>query len=35
VLGYEHPEGDDRAGSPMFLRQEALLKEFLSGGEGA
>jgi probable rRNA maturation factor len=35
VLGYEHPEGDDRAGSPMFIRQEALLKEFLSGGEGA
>jgi probable rRNA maturation factor len=35
VLGYEHPEGEDRAGSPMFLRQEALLKEFLSGGEGA
>ncbi|HEX6370992.1 MAG TPA: rRNA maturation RNase YbeY [Longimicrobium sp.] len=35
VLGYEHPEGDDRAGSPMFVRQEALLREFLSGGEGA
>lgn len=35
VLGYEHPEGDDRAASPMFVRQEALLKEFLSGGEGA
>lgn len=35
VLGYEHPEGDDRAGSPMFARQEALLKEFLSGGAGA
>jgi probable rRNA maturation factor len=35
VLGYEHPEGEDRAGSPMFVRQEALLKEFLSGGEGA
>jgi probable rRNA maturation factor len=35
VLGYEHPDGDDRAGSPMFARQEALLKEFLSGGEGA
>ena len=35
VLGYEHPEGDDRAGSPMFVRQEALLKELLSGGEGA
>ena len=35
VLGYEHPEGEDRAGSPMFVRQEALLREFLSGGEGA
>jgi probable rRNA maturation factor len=32
VLGYEHPEGDDRAASPMFARQEALLREFLSGG---
>lgn len=35
VLGYDHPEGEDRAGSPMFLRQEALLKEFLSGGPAA
>jgi probable rRNA maturation factor len=35
VLGYEHPEVEDRAGSPMFVRQEALLKEFLSGDEGA
>jgi probable rRNA maturation factor len=35
VLGYEHPEGDDRAGSPMFQRQEALLKQVLSGGFGA
>lgn len=35
VLGYEHPEGDDRTGSPMFARQEALLREFLSGGAGA
>ena len=35
VLGYEHPEGEDRAGSPMFLRQEALLKEILSGGPAA
>lgn len=31
VLGYEHPEGEDRAGSPMFTRQEALLRDFLSG----
>lgn len=35
VLGYEHPEGDDRAASPMFARQEALLRELLSGGAGA
>ena len=35
VLGYEHPEGEDRAHSPMFARQEALLREFLSGGGGA
>lgn len=32
VLGYEHPEGEDRAGSEMFLRQEALLREILAGG---
>jgi probable rRNA maturation factor len=32
VLGYEHPEGDDRAASPMFARQELLLRGFLSGG---
>jgi probable rRNA maturation factor len=35
VLGHEHPEGEDRAGSPMFQRQEALLKEVLSSGAGA
>lgn len=35
VLGYDHPEGEDRAASPMFQRQEALLKEVLSGGDGA
>lgn len=32
VLGYEHPEGDDRDGSPMYLRQEALLVSFLASG---
>jgi probable rRNA maturation factor len=32
VLGYEHPEGEGRTGSPMFVRQEALLRELLSGG---
>ena len=35
VLGYAHPEGDDRAASPMFARQEALLREILSGGADA
>lgn len=35
VLGHEHPEGADRADSEMFRRQEALLREFLSGGAGA
>lgn len=35
VLGYAHPEGDDRAASPMFARQEALLRAFLSGGTDA
>lgn len=35
VLGYEHPEDDDRAASPMFARQEALLRAFLSGGADA
>jgi probable rRNA maturation factor len=29
VLGYDHPEGADRAGSEMFTRQEALLRAFL------
>ena len=35
VLGYDHPEGDDRVASPMFARQEALLREFLSAGPDA
>ncbi|HEX8392928.1 MAG TPA: rRNA maturation RNase YbeY [Longimicrobium sp.] len=34
VLGWEHPEGADRAGSDMFVRQEALLREFLARGAG-
>lgn len=29
VLGWDHPEGEDRAASPMFARQEALLRDFL------
>lgn len=34
ILGYEHPEGADREGSPMYLRQEALLSSFLTSGAG-
>lgn len=30
VLGYEHPEGLDRDGSPMYRRQEELLSAFLA-----
>lgn len=26
VLGYDHPEGEDRTGSEMFARQEELLR---------
>lgn len=29
VLGWDHPEGDDRTASPMFQRQEALVRELL------
>ena len=32
VLGYEHPEGAERTGSEMFIRQEELLRSFLTGG---
>ena len=32
VLGYEHPEGAERVGSEMFIRQEALLRSFLADG---
>ena len=31
ILGYEHPEGAEREGSPMYLRQEELLAGFLAG----
>jgi probable rRNA maturation factor len=35
ILGYEHPEGPDREGSPMYLRQEELLSSFLNArGDG-
>lgn len=33
VLGYEHPEGEDRAECEMYRRQEALLAAFLAGVE--
>lgn len=32
VLGWDHPEGEERAESAMFERQEVLLREFLAGG---
>jgi probable rRNA maturation factor len=32
VLGYEHPEGAERTGSEMFIRQEELLRSFLAEG---
>lgn len=36
VLGYEHPEGDDREASPMYSRQEELVALILAGdAEGA
>lgn len=35
VLGYEHPEGEDREGSEMYVRQEALLAEILRGAPDA
>lgn len=32
VLGHDHPEGPEREGSPMFRRQEALVRTVLGGG---
>ncbi len=32
VLGYDHPEGKERVGSPMFVRQEELVKKALNDG---
>jgi probable rRNA maturation factor len=32
VLGYQHPAGPERMQSEMFVRQEELLRSFLSGG---
>ena len=34
VLGYRHPEGDDRSGSEMYLRQEELVTRVLASGAG-
>lgn len=31
VLGYDHPEGEEREGCAMYLRQEALLRDVLAG----
>lgn len=35
VLGYDHPEGEERVDSAMFERQEALVRTLLSSGEDA
>lgn len=35
VLGYDHPEGPERAESPMYARQEALVRAVLDAVEGA
>jgi probable rRNA maturation factor len=32
LLGWDHPEAGDRSGSPMYVRQEALLREVLATG---
>ena len=32
VLGYDHPEGEERTRSPMFERQEALVRALLDSG---
>jgi probable rRNA maturation factor len=29
TLGYDHPEGDERESSPMFVRQEELVRQVL------
>jgi probable rRNA maturation factor len=34
VLGYQHPEGEDRFDSEMFLKQEDLLRSVLETGTG-
>ncbi|HEV2147511.1 MAG TPA: rRNA maturation RNase YbeY [Longimicrobiaceae bacterium] len=32
VVGHDHPEGEERAGSEMFRRQEEILRELLDAG---
>ena len=32
VLGHQHPEGEERFESPMYLMQEELLREILESG---
>ncbi len=32
VLGHDHPEGPEREASPMYLRQEELLRRILRAG---
>lgn len=34
ILGHTHPEGPDRAESPMYRRQEELLRTFLTSRPG-
>lgn len=31
VLGHDHPEGEDRLASPMFVRQEELVRQVMGG----
>lgn len=33
VLGWDHPEGEDRLGSDMFRRQEEILRAVLAAGD--
>ena len=35
VLGHDHPEGEEREGSAMFVLQERILRELLSDPAGA
>jgi probable rRNA maturation factor len=34
VLGYDHPEGEEREETPMYRRQEELLRGFLASAGG-